>query len=256
MEERIAFITDLHIGEAYELPRGIDTRLNFIYVLEQLKFRKPNFLIIGGDLCFMHPEVNIYLWIKEKLDKAGIPFFIIPGNHDNTEMIEKIFPGINLSINKELFFSKKFYYKNILFLDSFRGIFSDDQFNWLENQIHISQNKDIFLIMHHPPILSHSLHMDNAYAFQKSERFIKLCKKTPEKNYFVFCGHYHIERFINLRNLNVFITPSLFVQIDPDQEKFVTFTSQGIGYREIVFTSGEKWYTNVLYISKSHKMKH
>jgi len=254
MEERIAFITDLHIEEESDLPRGIDTRKNFVGVLEELKIRKPSLIIIGGDLCFMNPEVSIYIWIKEKLNSTGIPFFIIPGNHDHTEMMEKIFPEINLSKSKEIFFSKRFLYKNILFLDSSRGELSDVQFIWLENQIQTSKNKDVFLVIHHPPIQSHSLHMDKAYAFQQMERFIRICESTPEKNYFVFSGHYNIERYIKLGNINVFITPSLFVQIDPDQQIFVPFSHQGIGYREIVFLSDEKWYTNVLYLNSLDKI--
>lgn len=253
MEERIVFVTDLHIGLESDLPRGIDTRKNFTCFLEELKARKPEYLIIGGDLCFMNPEVAVYGWIKEKLDATGIPFFIIPGNHDDPEMIAKIFPGVTLSASKEIFYAKRFKYNNILFLDSSPGKLSEDQFKWLEDQIRLSGHKNIFLVIHHPPILSHSLHMDSAYAFQQADRFVRTCQATPKKNYYIFSGHYHIERYINHGNINVFITPSLFVQIDPDQEKFVPFASQGIGYREIVFNSDEKWYTNVLYLNTPDK---
>lgn len=56
-----------------------------------------------------------------------------------------------------------------------------------------------------------------------------------------------MERTIIKNNITLFITPSTFVQIDPDSFEFRKL-GDSFGYREIWITEGQCYYTNVIYI--------
>lgn len=246
MRAKIAVITDQHLELSIENFLNIDTQNNFKNLLSFVKKGSYDALIILGDLCMDKPNLKIYSWVKEHLDTLTIPYYIIPGNHDDTKMMHNFFPQFNLSAHNEIYYSITINETNLLFLDSSKGAMSDEQFEWLHQNISVIEARNIYIFMHHPPVVTGSLPMDMAYPFHQIEKFGLLCSKYNNKNFMIFCGHCHIERMILKDNIQVFITPSSYMQIHPDFEYFQRLTEQGVGMRELIWQD-DHFFTNVFY---------
>ncbi|MFZ1703651.1 MAG: metallophosphoesterase [Saprospiraceae bacterium] len=244
---RVAFVTDQHISVESKNLLRIDTVGRFLAILEVIKSKKYDALILGGDLCYMDGELQTYQWFMETLQKLGLPYYIISGNHDDSIMMYAVFNQGNLDKNGELYYQHMFGGLPMLFLDSSKGYFEDEQYNWLHNKISKNKNKTCWINMHHPPLLVGSKHMDGKYAFQQIEKFAEFCDHFPEVTFHIFSGHCHMERTIQKNNMMVYITPSSYVNIDPDIEEFTPSVFQKIGFRELIWDDST-FYTNVLYI--------
>ncbi len=243
---KICLITDLHIDMLGELPIGLDTRLQFVQTLQKINHAKYDLMLVAGDLCHKTGVKEIYSWIKSQLDATSIPYIVIPGNHDTSPLLAAAFGLDDNLYDEELYYCREFMDGNVIILDTSKGMMSEAQYSWLEEKIQRSP-ETVTICMHHPPLLSHSKHLEPTYMFTQMQKFETMCSKYSNKKFQIFCGHYHMERTIIKNNLTVFITPSTFVQIDPDCYEFKKM-GDAFGYREIWITDGQCNYTNVIYI--------
>lgn len=236
-------ITDLHIGFENEETNGVDVRNNFIKTLKAITQEEVDALIITGDLCYRAPEIDIYKWIKIQLDATNIPYYLIPGNHDNAKMMSEVFDLKNIT-DEELFYHEKFENWEALFLDTCPAAMSDQQYIWLEKQLdQLKSNTIIF--MHHPPINMDVPFMDNKHFFKDQKKFQTLLSIYPF-TFEIFCGHYHVEKRKQLQNLNVHVCPSLFFQIKNDQANFEV-DHYRIGYNKIHLKEGSL-FNEIIYL--------
>lgn len=241
---KIAQITDLHIGLEGQETFNIDVRDNFLLILGEVVYSQPDLIVLTGDLCFDQGEVEIYHWIKEKLDNTDIPYLVLPGNHDNPQMMMEIFEIDYSHGDEEIYFAKKLAKTTALFLDNSKARHSDNQKKWLKRQLH-QADKNILVFMHYPPAKCGVSFMDKNYALQDMKDIQKLFHKY-EKNIYLFCGHYHTEKIIHLDNLHIAITPATYFQINPYQEEFEVDTYQ-IGFR-LIELSKSRCMSKVRYI--------
>ena len=162
---RLLQITDLHLGQEGEYTYGIDVRKNFLSILEHIKEREPDHLIISGDLCYLNGERPTYEWIKPLLEETGIPFSIISGNHDDPASLAEVF-GLNGALhNGELYYEQKIGAQKCLFLDTTTGLISDHQMDWLNDQLSLCNGRAI-VFMHHPPVLMGVPFMDENHSLK------------------------------------------------------------------------------------------
>lgn len=213
---KIIQITDLHIESIDGLANGIDTCRNFDMVLEEVILERPDFIVLTGDLCFKEPKAETYKWVKQKMDAIEIPYFVISGNHDHSETLASVF-HFPFS-GTEVYYDEDWGEMKMLFLDTAVSKMSEKQWSWFEKQLDTS-TENLLIFMHHPPVQAGVPHMDMHYSFLEMERFSRVCKNYG-KPLSIFCGHYHVDRYINKENLNVFITPSCFIQISDQYEHF------------------------------------
>ena len=231
---KIVQITDLHIDKKGEFPFNIDTRKNFRRLLRAARRAKADHIVVTGDLCYDDGEVEIYEWVKEQLDACKIPYDIIGGNHDNTKMMAEVFKLQHLLTDDEMYFAKKMGKSTCIFLDSARGFHSEDQLKWLKRQLRNSDGH-VVIFTHHPPVKAGVPFMDNKYPLQNIPETQKvLFAHRGFAN--IFCGHYHVEKTIQLKNILVQITPSCFFQIDQNFEDFKV-DHHSIAYRLIDLSS-------------------
>jgi Icc protein len=228
---KIIQITDLHIDVEGELPFDIDVRQNFLKIIEKIKTLEPGHLVISGDLCYRDGDKSIYNWIKKVVDETKIPYSVISGNHDDSTLMAKAFELEHLMTDDELFFAKKIGKSTFLFLDSSKGYHSANQLNWLKRQLKNAKD-DLFVFMHHPPILAGVPFMDGKYALKDIKDVQEIFFAYPN-NINIFTGHYHVEKSIRINNLLIQITPSLFFQIDQESVDFKV-DHHFIALREIV----------------------
>jgi len=246
---KIIQITDLHIDEEGGYPFNIDVRKNFLRILNAVKKQKPDHLVVSGDLCYREPREDITTWVKDVLNYSGLEYSVIAGNHDDSTIMAQVFKLKHLLNDNEIYFAKKIQKETVLFLDSGKGSFSKKQNNWLKRQLK-NADGDIIVFMHHPPIKAGVPFMDNRHPMQYIEKVQKIFfDHTANIN--VFCGHYHVEKTIRLKNLSVHITPSCFFQIDHHSPEFKV-DHHRIAYREIVLDN-QALATMVRYFNGSKK---
>ncbi len=216
---KIAFVTDLHIDESFGPVHDVPTYDNFRAVIGEIKEWQPDHIIVGGDICFKAPVKAVYEQVREDLDNSGIPFSVISGNHDDPGMLSQIFFGAKTVHDNEHYFSKTLGRHQFIFLDTTTGQMSDRQWNWLTVEIAKSNDKTVYIAMHHPPCYAGVPYMDTTHAFNEIDKFRALANGFDAR-FTILTGHYHVERTILVDNMRVLITPSCFVQIDADHVDF------------------------------------
>lgn len=241
---KIAQITDLHIGLEGQDTHNVDVRDNFLLILGEVVFEKPDLIVITGDLCFDQGDISIYRWLKEKLDNTEIPYLVLPGNHDDIKMMMEVFEIDYGHSKEEIYFAKKLSKTTALFLDNSKAIHSDNQKKWLKRQLN-QADKNLVVFTHYPPAKCGVSFMDKNHALKDLKEIQKLFHKYG-RNIYLFCGHYHTEKMIHLDNLHIAITPATYFQINPNVEEFEVDTYQ-IGYR-LIELSKSKCMSRVKYI--------
>jgi len=227
---RILQINDLHVAKEGEESFGVDVRNNFLRIVERLKAARADLLVINGDLCFRDGEREIYEWIKQHLSEIDLPIAYTSGNHDDPALMAKVF-NLNGSLKeKELYYARKIDGQTCLFLDTTTRIVSEEQLQWLARELDKASDR-VFVFMHHPPLFAGVPYMDNNHALINMEPIQELFNSFPGQVY-VFCGHYHVDKVVQRKNITVYITPACFFQIDQHEEKFKV-DHYRIGYREI-----------------------
>lgn len=241
----IAHITDLHILDENQLNQGVDVRENFKNVLKDIIADGTiHKIVVGGDLGHDNPSEDILLWIKSQLDETKIEYKIIPGNHDNSQKLAKVF-GLESELEEgRLFFWDELDFGKIFYLDTSNGDLPMHQLAWVEEECGKSYQK-FLLFMHHPPVLGNVRLMDEHHALENMNQVQKILRNINNIQG-IFCGHYHNERTIRLYNHMVMITPSTFVQIDDESETF-KISSKTIGWRKIIW-DGSSLNTYVNYL--------
>ena len=232
---KIIQLTDLHVDKADEMPFEIDVRQNFIDALDSVKTYQPDHLVLTGDLCYADGEKEIYDWIHSVLEDFGVPYDIVPGNHDDSGLMAEVFDRNHLLNGKELYYAKKIGKYLCLFLDSAVGSHSKEQLNWLKRQLH-NHDDSVIIFMHHPPSKAGVPFMDNKYALQDIPAIQEILLEHRHPVH-VFCGHYHVEKNLCIKNLSISITPSCFFQID-QREKDFKVDHHRIAFRVIELNNG------------------
>ncbi len=215
---RVIQLTDLHIGGVAEPTYGVDVRSNFLQILGEVRFAKADHVVLTGDFCYQNGDLEIYQWIKDRLDKLDIPYDLIPGNHDDADLMAQTFNREHLLNQGEFYFAKKFDKWICLFLDSSRGKHSDLQLKWLKRQLH-QANEPVIIFMHHPPVKVGIPYMDDNHALQDIDAIQRILTAYPHRVQ-VYTGHYHVEKTIQFDNVCVQVTPSCFFQMDQSSLTF------------------------------------
>jgi 3',5'-cyclic-AMP phosphodiesterase len=211
---KIAFITDLHIGAEGEMPLGIDVRANFLKALQFVRTMKPACLVLGGDLCYDVGDRSIYRWIYQQLLDLPCAWFAISGNHDDSVMLaEELHLHHHLHGN-ELYFSSPLEGYPAIFLDSSKAQFSSAQWQWLGEELKAIHH-NVLIFCHYPVLLANAPFMDNKYPFRQTEQWLELTQDLPCRMQ-VISGHYHTDVVAIRGNTSVMITPSTYIQIDPN----------------------------------------
>jgi Icc protein len=215
---KIIQITDLHVAREGEPSFGVDVRQNFLDALKAAKSLSPDLLVLTGDLCYDTADMEIYHWIKTQVDALHIPYSVIGGNHDSSGALASAFDAEHLLVGGELFYKRWLHGQCLFFLETSEGFVSEGQLLWLSHELSLLE-KDTVIFMHHPPVLGGVPHMDINYPLQNIAEVQEVFAQCPY-HLTIFCGHYHVEKTICLRNMTVQITPSTYFQIDSHTEGF------------------------------------
>lgn len=240
-------ITDPHLSHDNTNRHGVDTRGNFLTVLHAAVSMRPDLLVLTGDICYETPEPKVYRWVREQLAESGLPHVVIGGNHDDTDTLARAFDCRHWQTDGELYFTYPVGRHRLVFLESSQGHVSDRQLAWLAAELS-PRREPVLLFMHYPPLPAGVPFMDTHYPLRNAEALRKVLETAPVPVQ-VFCGHYHVERALQVGRLTVHITPSCYFQLDAGTAdfridhfragfRFIRLTDDGILATSVIYPEG------------------
>lgn len=194
----IGQISDLHIKAGGKLSYGVvdcaamlARGVDHILALKQ----RPDLLVVTGDLVdFGRPEE--YAVLKRLLAPLPMPYFLIPGNHDEREALRAAFPEHAYLREWTPFvqYAIDDWPVRIVALDTVipnasGGELCGERLDWLERTLAAQPARPTIVIMHHPPFLTGIGHMDDI-GLAGSDALAAVIARYPNVER-VLCGHLH-----------------------------------------------------------------
>jgi 3',5'-cyclic AMP phosphodiesterase CpdA len=215
----IVQITDTHILPKGELLYGkTDSAAHLSLVVDEINRIRPapDLVMITGDLVDGSHEVA-YEHFIELIEPLNTPVFVIPGNHDDPEIMFSAFA--NTPYFPASHFTGQYaiddFQVRILGLNSlldeteFPG-FDESRLAWLHDQLGRSE-KPTLLAIHHPPMKTGIEFIDMA-----GSKWFQGLKSVLEKHSqvkLVICGHCHSDLYGSICGIPVYMAGSTAHQL-------------------------------------------
>ena len=193
----IAHISDLHFLRDGVLSFGkVDTHGHLRRCIDAIKAFKPapDAILITGDLT-NDGDLPTYRALAGMLGELDQPFYPIPGNHDDRDLIRAVFPEIQaLSPDGSLCYAIEDFPVRLIALDSSvdgkpYGRLGERQLAWLAATLDAERQKPTLVMVHHPPFKTGIGHMDWSM-LRDSNALAGVIAKRPQVER-VLCGHVH-----------------------------------------------------------------
>ena len=234
---RILQVTDTHIP----MEGDLSVQDNFRRIMAFCADNPPDLLTITGDLPDVDGNRAAYEWIAGELPR-DIPYFIIPGNHDDRDSLFEVFKS---SLNQNPEFMEKIALDEIdvVFVDSGPKILAADQIAYFSsNEIRPGS----ILFIHHPTKEISGGFMDVTYPLENRETVDEAIRGSSVSH--VFCGHFHTEFEIHA-DYHLYVTPSPAFEVSRDSVE-PKVSPPRIPLREILI-EGKSVTTQVIYLDDS-----
>jgi 3',5'-cyclic AMP phosphodiesterase CpdA len=225
----IAHMSDLHIRPKNQLYQGlVDSNTMAEAAIRQINclVPQPDLVILSGDIVDEGSPAE-YAVAREILGQLTAPLLVIPGNHDDREVLRQNFADhAYLPKTGPLHFSAGDYGPlRIIGLDisvpgQHHGDIDDDTVNWLEKTLAEEPERPTLIMMHQYPFKSGIPYIDD-YICERGERLADIVQKFPAIER-VVCGHIH--RFMQLRFGGTLLctapstTTAIALRLSPDAE--------------------------------------
>ncbi len=195
----IAQISDLHLKAGQKLTYGIvDTLGALRRAVDHLNASvpRPDVVVISGDLVDFG-RADEYAVLRPQLSRLHMPFYLVPGNHDDREHLLAEFADqtyLPIRHDRPLDWVVEEYPVRLIGLDtsipgSHGGQLTDSQLLWLDEHLALRPDVPTLLILHHPPFITGIGHMDRE-PFINGAEFEKIVARHPQVER-LLCGHLH-----------------------------------------------------------------
>lgn len=216
----IGHLSDPHVRPRGELYQGVvDSNRALRQAIDHLLRldRRPDLLLVTGDIVDEgRPEE--YDVARELLDAAGLPYLVIPGNHDHREHFRAAFSDrCSLPADGPLHFCVDRYPVRIVGLDScvpgaHHGHIDSAGLAWLSGLLASEPAKPTIIMLHHPPFVCGIPYMD-AYRYLEPEPLAAVLQGQGNIE-LVLCGHVHRPMLRRWAGTVVCACPSTVTEID------------------------------------------
>jgi 3',5'-cyclic AMP phosphodiesterase CpdA len=191
-------ISDLHVKANGKLSYGVvDCAAMLARCVEHVVGLKqrPDLVAVTGDLVDAgRPEE--YAVLKALLAPLPMPYFLIPGNHDEREALREAFPEHAYLGQWDPFvqYAIEDWPVRILALDTVipgasGGTLCSERIAWLAARLEEQPRRPTVVIMHHPPFSTGIRHMDDI-GLTGAEALAAVLASYPNVER-VLCGHLH-----------------------------------------------------------------
>lgn len=204
-------ITDTHILSRGELLYGVvDTAVHLRESVAEINAMEPqpDLVMITGDLV-EKPSDSTYSHFEELIAPLKAPVFLIPGNHDDPEIMWKRF-GKSLK-----FPGKPPCYQYVIDEYDFRILalnthldgtelpeFGKNRLEWLNEHLAMS-DRPTMIVIHHPPMKTGVEFIDMA-GVEWYQGIREAVERNPQVQ-LIICGHGHLELIGRLGNVVVYM---------------------------------------------------
>lgn len=149
---KLLHLSDIHLTEKGKTIWGVNPKERLDYTINRIsQIKDIDAIIISGDLSDDNSAWT-YKYIDCCFSKLNIPTYCCAGNHDSKEQMVNILSFIKV---EPIIFIGDW---KILFVDSTikgkgKGYVDEKELSFLKKEIS-EYNKNIIVVLHHPPILS------------------------------------------------------------------------------------------------------
>ncbi len=194
-----AHITDLHIDipekESKLYPNSQRLR-QVIGYLNHVSF-KPRFVLIGGDVANDKGTIAEYQAAKSALAEFQLPFYLMPGNHDDRDNMKTMFPdhGYMFSPDGFIHYVIEQPEMDVIALDTvipgkLHGALCEKRLAWLKGALKAKKDKPVLIAMHHPPFKVGIEKIDDLRCVEGVDELAQLLQ-SHGKVQGILCGHVH-----------------------------------------------------------------
>jgi 3',5'-cyclic AMP phosphodiesterase CpdA len=194
----IAQITDTHVADFHsaveQCCRTADHLERAVTHLNALRPR-PDLVLHTGDVVD-HGRLDEYQRARATLDALAMPFYVIPGNHDDRETMVRAFDdhGYLPRDGGYLQYTIDDFPVRLIALDTLvpgsnTGLLCADRLAWLEARLAESPERPTVIFMHHPPFRTALAAMDKM-GLDGSDRLAAVVTRHPQIEA-ILCGHVH-----------------------------------------------------------------
>ncbi|PCI20356.1 MAG: 3',5'-cyclic-AMP phosphodiesterase [Piscirickettsiaceae bacterium] len=232
---RILQISDSHLfASTNEQLVGINTDESFLAIVELAKQHSwpPDFIFLTGDLS-QDSSNDAYQRLISHLKPLGVSCYVLPGNHDDPEMLRNIFSKPDFLYQPFLHTENwLFAFLNTAIPNEEGGILYEQEIIELEQQINAHPEKNILVCLHHQlqPVNSRWL---DTMAVRNPGLLIDLLARYPNIQGIIH-GHVHQEFTSNINGTPIYSTPSTCFQFKPNSNDFaIDDTAPGYRWLEL-----------------------
>ncbi|KAG0946069.1 hypothetical protein G6F31_014370 [Rhizopus arrhizus] len=157
---------------------------------------RPDCVLITGDLTDLG-RPHEYQVLRDHLQALEIPYFLLPGNHDDRAELRVAFPDHAYLQGKSPFiqYAVETYPLRLLALDTVvpmksHGELCQDRLDWLAARLAEQPDRPTLVLMHHPPFLPGIEHMDAIGLLSGAPELERIVSRFPHVER-VLCGHLH-----------------------------------------------------------------
>lgn len=237
---RIVQVSDIHLfADPERALLGVKTQESFQAILDLIKTKDsaPHFILLTGDLAQDESEAA-YLRLAQKMSELQIPVYCLPGNHDDVQLMEQVYPRGMMSLQKQIIHDDW----QIILLDSHipgkvEGYLSQAELDFMEQCLKQYPQHRAVIGFHHHPLPIGCAWLDKL-GIGNAEEFWELLTRFPQVSLVLF-GHVHQEQEGIKQHIKYFSAPSTCIQFQDHSEKF-GLAKLPPGYRVIdLLPSGE-----------------
>ena len=235
-------ITDTHLMNDDELMfLEMSPAETFRAVIEDIQQRYPNTDVIfhTGDLAQV-PVPETYKNYLAFMDQLGIPFYQVPGNHDDINFFP-FYKNLN-QVHAIQIGNWTVMLLNSAVKGKVYGQISDEQLHQLDQLLIKHKDQHVILTCHHHPLEMQSRWIDH-HKLQNTENLTQILSKHKNVK-LVLCGHVHQDSLNLWNNIHFYSTPSTCVQFKPKSEDFA-LDDIAAGYRVLYLKADGNFETKI-----------
>lgn len=229
MTRSFAFVTDMHLDDAFTRSQQVPAREDLLLLLQEIAGKGIREVVIGGDIG----EPSAHTFLFDALKQYTPEYNIILGNFDKLEDVRLHYspPGL---VDGTMCYSEDKDGFRYIFLDTASEVMTGAQLQWLEAELKTAGK--VLLFLHHP-VVEIPVFLDGLQPLQGREKVKALLLDHPHAVY-IFCGHLHITDQRQEKNLYQTVTPATGAQFVKEATE-VQVDPSYFGYSIVTITGDE-----------------
>lgn len=217
---KILQITDTHLYEDTEgTLLGMNTQQTLDEVLKlSNQCGQVDLILSTGDLVHDASESG-YKRFQSIMEKAGVPVYCLPGNHDIPLAMKKYLVDSPVQyVSSAQHGNWLFIFLDSSLLDSEGGHLTGQELAMLEAELQAHPDKHVLVCLHHHPVPMSSEWMDTMLVDNPEEFFNIIDRYMNVQG--ILWGHVHQEFDRERMGIRLLASPSTCIQFEPEKDDF------------------------------------